>query len=457
MPAMLWHDDAILLVGKNYLALVAVLLFSLMCVVPPLAAMSLPQAYEAALRNDPVYQSALREAEAIRESGNIGMSGLLPNVTFSYGLSKNNGEISQASQPGSQVDYVSKSLTLSARQPLFNMEAYTRYQQSLGQISYGETTLLKSAHDLIARLTAAYLDALLADDQLYLAAAQRDALGETRVRNERLFEKGEGTRTDMLETQARYELAQAQVVESERNVRHKRNALKIIIGSEPGVLEKLRSDIFYLAPELTSLDAMEKLARQTNPDILAQRHKLTYAEREIDRYRAGHLPRVDLVISQSRSDSESVYYLNRQTNLSSIGVQINVPLYSGGAVNAQTRQAASRLIAAQSDLEASIRNNWLELNRQFNLVESSQLQIMAMQQAEQSALEVVAATNKSVAGGLRINLDVLNAVQQLFTVRRDLAQARYTYLLSYLKLHAAIGILGKDEIINISSHFQAAP
>jgi len=141
--------------------------------------------------------------------------------------------------------------------------------------------------------------------------------------------------------------------------------------------------------------------------------------------------------------------------VNAVGVQLSVPLYSGGGVNAQTRQAAARLAAGQAELEAMLRKLSVEVRKQFQLVTSTRKRISAMEQAERSAAEAVEATRRSVAGGHRVNLDVLTALQQLYQTRRDLAEARHVYLLSYLRLHAAAGMLDGESLGKIAACFQS--
>jgi protease secretion system outer membrane protein len=208
-----------------------------------------------------------------------------------------------------------------------------------------------------------------------------------------------------------------------------------------------------LAP--TSLVEWEQLARDRNPEVLSQRHTVSYLQAEIERNRAGHYPRVDLVASHSRNTSDSLFTYNQQSTVNSVGVQLSLPIYSGGGVNAQTRQAAARLAGGQADLEAVIKKVLVEVRKQFQLMISTRKRINAMAQAELSAAEAVKATRMSVAGGHRVNLDVLTALQQLYLTRRDLAEARHSYLLSYLRLHAAAGMLDSDGLGKIALCFQS--
>jgi protease secretion system outer membrane protein len=427
----------------------------------PASAMSLIEAYQSALSHDPVYQSAVHENEAGQESRALGKANLLPNLSLSYSQSKSNAERTITNPDGSRFSdspsYISKALTLSLRQPLFNLDAMARYRQGLSQASYSEALFAGKSQELITRLSAAYFDALLAEDQLRLAGAQSNALLENMTANEHLLANGAGTRTDVLESRARYELAQAQVVEAQDMVRDTRNVLSMIVGQDPGALDAMRADVAGMVLMPTGLAEWESIARASNPDIVTHRYTADYAQLEIERNRAGHTPRVDLVASHSRNNADSIYTFNQESTIDQIGVQITVPLYAGGSVNAQTRQASARFEGAQADLEASTNKALVEVRKQFDLLTSSQLRIAALLQAEQSGTQLIDALRKSVTGGVRINLDVLNAVQQLFTTRRDLAHAQHGYLMAYLQLRAAAGVLDMADLVKIGAYFHPTP
>lgn len=422
--------------------------------------MSLIEAYQSALQHDAAYQAALYENAAGQETRAIGKANLLPNLSLSYNHSKSNAERTSTNPDGSRFSdspsYVSKALTLSLRQPLFNMDALARYRQGNAQSNYSEALFAGKSQELITRLCAAYFDALLAETQLRLANAQSNALTENMTGNEILLAKGAGTRTDVLESRARYELAQAQVIEARDIVTNTRNTLAMMIGRDPGALDSMRADVNNISLTPAGLAEWESIARASNPDIVTNRFKTDYAALEVARNRAGHMPRIDLVANHSRNAADSIYTFNQNSTINLIGVQVLVPLYAGGSVNAQTRQASARLEGARAELDASTSKALLELRKQFDLLSSSQLRIAALLKAEESALLLIEATQKSVGGGVRINLDVLNATQQLFTTRRDLARAQHARLMAYLQLRAAAGVLDMSDLIKISAYFQAS-
>ncbi|WP_020651797.1 TolC family outer membrane protein [Massilia niastensis] len=420
-------------------------------------AVSLQQAYEAALKNDPTFRMHYFENESGKENRILGRSQLLPNVAGNFSINKNvaDQEFMQLGRPTTtHPRYTSRSAVVQLRQPLFNMEGIARYRQGKVQTAQSEQQYEASIDDVSVRVVTAYLDALYAEDQLALARVQRDANLEHQKVNQRLFEKGEGTRTDMLETQARLDLAEAQLIEAQDNVVAARNTLQGVIGMEPGELDKLGNNFRPVELSPVSYEDWSRLALQRNNQLAAARLAVENARLDIGRNKAGHLPRVDFVAAYSKNDSETLTNLGQESTNRTLGVQINIPIYSGGAVNATTRQAAATYGRAQAELDARTSQVLVELRKAHSLVMSSGRKIEALVKAVESGKLLMTATEQSIKGGVRINLDLLNAQQQLFTSQRDLAQARYAYLVGLMRLRAAAGTLQADPVRELTPYFR---
>lgn len=420
-------------------------------------AVSLQQAYEAALKNDPTYRMSYYGNEAAKENRILGRSGLLPSVSASFNGSKNVLD-QELVRPGgiripSDSKYMARSSIVQLRQPLFNMEAIQRYRQGKVQTAQGAEQFEADTNEVAVRVVSAYMDALFADDQVALARVQRDMYAEQQKVNQRLFEKGEGTRTDMLETKARLDLAEAALIEAQDNAKAQREVLEGVIGGEAGALDRLDEGFrpTQLAP--TSFEEWQRLALANNNELAAARLAVENARLDIGRNRAGHLPRVDFVATYNKGDNETVNTINQLNTNRSLGVQVNIPIYQGGAVNAQTRQAAAGYERARADLDARTDKIMVELRRAHSLAQSSVRKIDALVKAVESAKLLMTATEQSIKGGVRINLDLLNAQQQLFTSQRDLAQARYAYLVATLRLRALTGTVGSQDIREIAAYF----
>ena len=424
------------------------------------SALGLLQAYDAALANDPAYRAALRDNEAGQQFKVLGRSHLLPNVSANYSTSKNQGDVTRTTVLGDRTDplkYTSLAASIQVRQPLFYPEGAARYRQGVAQTSASDAQFSLRSQDLIVRLVSLYATAKYAEDQLAQATAQRDAYAEQRKSNERLFQRGEGTRTEVLETQAKYDLSEAQVLEARDSLVNARAALAAMVGQEIATLDPF-SDEFRVRPmQPASFEEWKDIALANNPEIVAQRYAVEVAREEINRNRAGHAPRLDLIASASKNKSDTINTINQDANIRSIGVQLNIPLYAGGSVSAATSQAVSNHEKAQADLEAKTNQVLVELRKQYNLTLSSVARIDAAAKSLSSASLLVDATQKSVKGGQRTNLDVLNAQQQLFEAKRDLALSRYNYLLGFLRLRYSAGTLGLADLQDIAAYFVAAP
>jgi protease secretion system outer membrane protein len=426
------------------------------------AAVTLQQAYEAALKNDPAYRMSFYEKESARENRVIGRSYLLPSVSASYSASRNVADTEtlqnyQSLGPVRIVDhprYMSRSAVVQLRQPILNLDGIARYRQGKVIAEQGEAAYASSTDEVTVRVASAYMDVLFADDQVALSKVSRDMYLETAHVNQRLFDKGEGTKTDMLETQARLDLAEAQLAEAQDNALAARETLAGVIGMDPGQLDRLGEGFHPVTVTPGSFEEWEKIARARNHELAAARLAVENARLEIGKDQAGHYPRVDFVASYSKGDAESINTYNQNSVNRTLGVQVNLPIYQGGAISATTRQAAAGYSRAQSDLDARTNKVLVELRKAHSIVLSSVHKIEALEKAVESGKLLMKATEQSIKGGVRINLDLLNAQQQLYTSQRDLAQARYGYLIGLLRLRAAAGTLDAASVREVAAYFR---
>ena len=423
----------------------------------PAAAVDLGDAFALALRNDPVFHAAIAERDAGLEYRAIGRARLLPNLSYRYSNARNDSEVTQSTTAGNitqQRDYRSYSSTLTLQQPLFDYAAWAEYRQGVAKALLADAQFRGRSQELAVRLFQAYSEALFANEQIALAQAQRRAYAEQLTLNERLLKGGEGTRTDVLETRARYELAKAQEIEATDSLDAALRALQAIVG-EPLEVEDLAplAAGFKVDPLAGNFEHWRNLAVSNNAQLVAQRHAVEVADQGVERNRAGHLPSLSAYASTGRSSSSSESTYNQRYDTDSIGIQLNVPLFAGGGVSAATRQAAAQRDQVQYQLDGLLNDTLNELRKQFNLCASSVAKIRAYELAVASADRLIEATRKSVAGGERVNLDVLNAEQQLYGARRDLAQARHDYLRAWLQVHYLAGTLEASDLQRLDRYF----
>jgi outer membrane protein, protease secretion system len=458
--------------------------FSLLCVAilalsQEAKALSLLQAYEAALANDPTYLAAIQENLAGQQYKVLGRAGLLPNISANYSKNKNRAEIATikhlepvgitSTEPAVEPDsaktlasvspedrrYSSLSTSIQLRQSLFNLEAWARYRIGISQTQASDAQFIARSQDLILRLASLYSTAKYNEDQLAQAISQRDSYAEQKRANERMLQSGEGTKTEVLEAQAKFDLAEAQVLEAQDDLTYARNSLASMVGKEVTALDSLAPN-FVAKPVLpNTFDAWKIIALENNAEIAIQRFLIEAASQEIKKSWAGHTPKLDLIASVSKSNSDTVSTFEQNNYVRSIGVQLSVPIYSGGSVSASTAQANANYAKALADSDAKTKQVLLELRKHHSLTVSGVLRIAAAEKSLSSALLLVDATQKSVKGGVRTNLDALNAKHQVFEAKRDLELARYNYLLSTLRLRFYAGTLGANDLNDIASYFIA--
>lgn len=423
------------------------------------AAMGPFQVYEQALRRDPTYLAAFKAREAGQEYRAIGRAGLLPSLSYSYNKGRNDSEVRYLGDSRRQKEdrtYNSMGSTFILQQPLFDYEAYSSYRKGVAQALFADESFRDQSQQLLVRVMTSYTQALFAQDQIAISVASKQAYRQQFQQNQRLFDAGEGTRTDILEAQARYELADAEEIKARNEQDAALRELGALIG-EPAVrveaLAPLRLGFALPVVDPSGYEAWQERALANNPQLASSRQALEVARYEVERNRAGHLPKVTAFATSRRQESDSGNTYNQRYDTNTVGIEVSVPIFAGGGVLASTRQASRHLEQAEYELDGNTRSALIELRKQYNACESGASRLRAYERALVAAEALVVSTRKSVQGGERVNLDVLNAEQQLATTRRDLAQARYDYLLAWIKLHYQAGVLSETQLARVDEAF----
>ncbi len=420
-------------------------------------AITLVDAYTLARDNDPTFQAAFYAHQAGQEFKALGRSNLLPVVTASYSRYKNHADIDFENglvKRTEQRDYASQTASVQLRQPLINFDGYARYKQGVAQTSLSDQEFAIREQELILRVFNRYAAVLYAEDMLGLAKSKRAAYSAQKQANLFMYENGEGTKTDILESQAKYDLAEADIVEAQNILTDARATLNKVLGKKIDQIQPLIEDFATLPVDPINLEQWESLALKSNLELAAQRHTLEVAEQEVNRSKAAYMPRLDAVMSWSNNVSDTTNTYNQDATINSIGLQFTLPIYSGGATPARVSQSKANLLKAKAEFDEKANAVIIELQKQFNLVLDSQLRLTALTTAVNSAQLLVTATHKSIKGGTRTNIDVLNAESQLFEAKGDLLLARYNYLQSYLNLKKVVGTLGFDDLQIVAARFQ---
>ncbi|MFZ6846992.1 TolC family outer membrane protein [Undibacterium sp. RuRC25W] len=420
-------------------------------------AADLLQIYKDALANDAQYASARASQVAGTEKAVQGRAGLLPSVALSGSDTKAHNDIA-ADNPrfSGNGDNYTNVWQLQLVQPLFRWANWQQFEQGKLAVVASDAQFAQSQQDLIVRVAQAYFDVLTAQDNLITLHAQQAAISEQLASAKRNFDVGTATITDTHEAQARYDLVIAQEFAGQSDLQVKRSALQQIIGKDAGDLSMLKVGIKLDSPKPERIEDWVSSAEQQNFNVVASQVGVEIAKRTIEINRAGHYPTLDLVAGRARSSSggQSVLTSSGVSTANSIGVQWSVPIFSGFAVNSKVNEAIALQDKARNDLESARRAAALAARQAYVGVTSGLAQVKAYEAAEISSQSALDSNKLGYQVGIRINIDVLNAQQQLYTTRQTLAKARYDTVMSGLRLKAASGILKESDLVEVNALLQ---
>ena len=407
-------------------------------------ALNLKQVYEAALQQDASIRASRATADAGRERLPQAKAALLPQVSASAGRNTNNLDTTAPNILGNlsttNDKYFSDNRAIQLRQPLMNMQRWLQFQQAKSIVDEAEANLDRDLQNLVVRVAGAYFETLLADEQLELVLAQKTLYTALVDAAKKGLAAGSGTRTDIDDAQSRLDMALAMELEARQNQDLTRRQLQLLIDQPVTQLAKLNVSALKLnPPEPASLDQWTLKAEQASPEIKAMQARLDQARREVSKSQAGHLPTLDAVAQWSNSGSENITRINSRYENKSVGLQLNIPIYSGGYVNSTIRQAVAEQTRAEESLEALRRDLGVRVHKEYRGVSEGVMRVLALEQAARSAEQMMKSTQMSLKAGSRTQLDVLNAQQQYTMALRDLTQARFVYLMSKVKLAALAG------------------
>lgn len=416
-------------------------------------AMSFAEAYAAARNSDPNFRSAGFELESQRQAVPIARSNLLPQVNVNVSRADVSGSRSFYNggnqEVRTQLDYSSPQSSLQARMALFNREASKRYEQAQAQVDVAESVYRSRALELIDRLGTAYMQVLLADENKVLADAQLVAAQAQLTRAEQRFKRGEGTRTEQALAQAQADVSRVRVIEAADAREVARRGLKRLIGRDVPPLNQPAADFMPGPLEPGGLFEWIEIAVRNSATVRAREQSVMVARLNIERQSAAHYPRLDLVASISRNENDSVNNLGQTNILKSLGMQLSVPIYSGGGIDASVKQAVAERQRAEEDLRAERETVELEVQRNFQNVVNGAERVQAYKRAAESSEVAYRGAVRAQEAGLGTTADVLDALSRQYLAQRDLAQSRYEYLLSRLRLQSLSG-LPIDEVVSDS-------
>ncbi len=407
------------------------------------------EVYRDALAHDAQFAAARAQFEAGQERVVQARAGLLPSVGASANTTWNHVE----PRNGADRSFNSNGYGVQLTQPLFRMQNWVAAKQGELLTAVAEVQFELARQDLILRVSEAYFNVLNAQDVLAAVTTLREAAAEQLELAKTSFEVGTVTITDVHEAQSRFDLASAQVIAATSELDVRRHALAQIIGTTPESLAGLRPGTELSAPSPENPADWVAAAEQGGYGVQLQLLAQELAARDVEFNRAGHYPTVDLVATHGRSSTGFSQNTggSLRSDATTLGVQLNVPLYAGGAISSREREAAALKVRADADLESARRDAALAARQAYLGVTSGMAQIKALEAAEVSSNSALEANRLGYEVGVRINIDVLNALTQLADARQQLARARYDTLLAQLRLKAAAGTLDEDDVETVNT------
>lgn len=412
--------------------------------------------YQQALSRDPAWASARSGNLAAQEKLEQGKALYRPTVTLDSNASRSRTDIrfnggTAVFGPGGRETFDTYGYGINVSQPLFRKQISAQLEQAKSQVTQADKQLALAQQTLILRTSQAYFDELLAQDKIDLIVAQKAAINRQLEQAQASFDAGTATVTDVNEAKARYDLTLAQEIAAVNELEIRKRAVQSIIGELPQRLATVQAELKPSMPEQNDMESWVQLAEQNNLSLSIQQQALAIATQEVERQNAGHLPTLDAVggYSDNRSNGGVYGFGNDLTN-ASIGLQLQIPIYQGGLVSSRVREAVANKQKALDDLEQARRQADLDARQAYLNLSSSVAQVQAYEQALVSSQSQLESTNLGYEVGIRTSVDVLNAQQQFYSAKRDLLQARYSYLLSILKLKSAVGLLTEADLVSIN-------
>jgi outer membrane protein len=419
------------------------------------AAEDLFQVYRDAQRYDAAYSAARLALEAGREKLPQGRALVLPTLNLTGSATRSRFDV-ESNDPAISASFVrstsAASYTLTFTQPLYRPQNWYQYEQAEFQVRQAEATFGLAYQDLVIRVSQAYFDGLAAVDTLNLVRAQKAAISEQLAQAKRNFEVGTATITDTHEAQARFDLSSAQEIAAINDLESKQRVLQQLTGKVYTELKRMRGDVRLAPPNPANMDSWVQLAEKQNYSVMQSEAAAEVARREARRASSAHMPTLDIVgsVGQSTDTGTVTTIVGRDITTAQIGLQLAVPIYQGGGLSSKEREAAALSLKSRDDLENARRAAALNARQTYLAVINGIAQVGALEQALVSSQSALDSNRLGYEVGVRINIDVLNAQQQLFSTRRDLAVARYNTVTNQLRLKAAAGSLREEDLEEIN-------
>ena len=424
------------------------------------AADDLMTVYREGLQSDPVFAAARSSYEASKEKLPQGRALFLPNVNVVAGANVNDADYKYFNFQGNtppaaagNVKWPGWNAGLNLTQPILHLQNNAVLDQAEILVAQAQSQLAFAGQDLMIRVAQSYFDVLLAEYELETVRAQKAATAEQLAQAKRNFQVGTATITDTYDAQARYDLVVAQEITTTNDIEVRRSALQQIIGRAPGPLAKPegKGQITLSPPEPNNMEAWVQASYSNSLQVQIAKANMDIAIKEIERNRAAYYPTLDAVGSASyNQQNNSQLGFGQKLSQGVIGLQLNIPIYQGGAISSRVREAIANKSKAEQDYENARRTVAQNTRQSFLAVNTGLAEIIALRQAVASNQLSVDATKLGQEVGVRTQVDVLNAQQLLYSAQRDLYRAYYVTIVGQLKLKQAVGRLMPVDLENVN-------
>ncbi len=404
--------------------------------------------YKQAEKNDQEYMQELATHRAALEARPQALSQLLPSISLSADTTHNDQDISSSGAAvgsSGEVSFNSRGYRLSATQPLFRRDRFIALDQSDSEIKQAEAELAQAQQELIIRIAERYFEILAQIDNLEFAKSEVKSLSRQLEQANQRFEVGLSAITDVHEAQAGHDLAVAREIQALNAIDNAQEAMRELTGEYITEFDKLGSAMSLVRPEPEAIESWTQLSLDQNLGVIASRHAAETARKEIKRQSAGHFPTLDLVASETYGSSGGRFGSTKQHS-TAVGLELNIPLYSGGSVSSQTREAHENYNISMYGLERA-RRSAQRLTREAYLgVISGISQVKALKQAVVSSETALEATEAGFEVGTRTAVDIVASQRATSEARRNHSQAKYDYILDTLSLKQAAGTLSTEDL-----------
>lgn len=409
--------------------------------------------YRLALEGDPQLRQAEAALHAVEETKTQARAQLLPQLNASANLNRERQEITESRSiffPPMTLFSTTKAYSLNLNQALYHRAYFTQLNQADAAIGQARAAYDAERQNLIVRAAQRYFNVLAAADDLEFARAEKESNQRLLEQTKQRFEVGLVAITDVHESQAAADLAAAREIAAETRLTVAREELRELTGRSPNELARPQQDIPLLKPEPADVEVWRDAAAQENLQLLAAQFAVKAARENVALQRAGHYPTLDATASYGYSDASTGLFGGSVSNNSLIGLQLNVPLYQGGGINARARESQFRLTQAQEALEQQRRTTDRQTRSAYLTVLDNIGGVQATKQALISAEKALEATQVGYDVGTRTLVDVVQTQRNLSDARRNYTRSRYDYILSTLQLKAAAGLLDVKDIEQVN-------